>query len=32
MIREHDNHGLPGLPMLLGLVAGDAALVWLLVS
>ena len=32
MIREHDNHGLPGLPMLLGLVAGDASLVWLLVS
>jgi regulator of protease activity HflC (stomatin/prohibitin superfamily) len=32
MIRERDNHGLPGLPMLLALLAVDAVLVWTLVS
>jgi regulator of protease activity HflC (stomatin/prohibitin superfamily) len=32
MIRERDNHGLPGLPMLLVLLAADGALIWTLVS
>src|SRR4029450_8912719 len=32
MTRERDNHGLPGLPMLLALLAVDAVLVWTLVS
>jgi regulator of protease activity HflC (stomatin/prohibitin superfamily) len=32
MIREHDNHGLPGLPMLLALLAGLALDIWFLVE
>jgi regulator of protease activity HflC (stomatin/prohibitin superfamily) len=32
MIRERDNHGLPGLPMLLALLIADAVLIWTLVS
>jgi regulator of protease activity HflC (stomatin/prohibitin superfamily) len=31
MIRERETHGLPGLPMLTLLLAGDLALVWALV-
>jgi regulator of protease activity HflC (stomatin/prohibitin superfamily) len=32
MIRERDNNGLPGLPMLLALLAADGVLIWTLVS
>jgi regulator of protease activity HflC (stomatin/prohibitin superfamily) len=32
MIRERDNHGLPGLPMLLALLIADAVLILTLVS
>src|SRR5262245_43694043 len=32
MIRERENHGMPGLPMLLVFLIVDAALVWLLIS
>ena len=32
MIRERDNDGLPGLPIVFALLAAAAALVWTLVS
>jgi len=32
MIRERHNHGLPGLPVLLLLLALEAALVWMLIG
>ena len=32
MIRERDNNGLPGLPMLLALLVVDGVLIWTLVS
>lgn len=32
MIREHENHGMPGLPVLLTLLLALAALVWLLIG
>jgi regulator of protease activity HflC (stomatin/prohibitin superfamily) len=32
MIRERDNNGLPGLPMLLALLSADGVLIWTLVS
>lgn len=32
MIRERDYHGLPGIPVLIALLAGEAGLVWALVQ
>ena len=32
MTREHQNHGLPGLPTFLALLAIDGALVWFLIT
>lgn len=32
MIRERDNHGLPGLPTLLALLVVEGTLIWLLVT
>jgi len=32
MIRERENHGLPGLPTLLALLVAEGALIWFLVT